>query len=61
MRAGFWGGGGKVKNTPVSSNAAVEIFFSEPRMFFVDDDSDSPLLGQSAANLIFMMIAYAIC
>jgi hypothetical protein len=42
----------KYKNTPVSSNAAVERIFSEPRIFFVDDDSAlSPLLGQSASGL----------
>ncbi len=32
--------GAKVQNTPVSSSAAaVERFFSESRIFFVDDDS----------------------
>jgi hypothetical protein len=34
-----WGGGVKYKNTLVSSSAAVERFFSEPRIFFVGDDS----------------------
>jgi hypothetical protein len=43
----------KYKNTPVPSSAAVERFISEPRIFFVDDHSDSPLLGQSASLLNF--------
>ena len=38
MRAGVGGKVSKYKNTPVSSSAAVERFFSEP-CFFVDDDS----------------------
>jgi hypothetical protein len=47
MRIGVEGGRGvsKFKNTPVSSNAAVEIFFSEPRIFFVDDDSGLYTIG----------------
>ncbi len=43
-----WGGGGggvsKYKNTPVSSNAAVERFFSEQN-FFGDDDSGLSAIG----------------
>jgi hypothetical protein len=47
MRAGVGGGGGgvsKYKNTPVSSNAAVERFFSEQN-FFGDDDSGLSAIG----------------
>jgi hypothetical protein len=39
MRAGVGGKVSKYKNTPVSTSAAVEIFFSEPRIFVVDEDS----------------------
>ncbi len=44
----MWGGGvrtgvgeemSKYKNTPVPSSSAVERFFSEPRIVFVDDNS----------------------
>jgi hypothetical protein len=39
MKAGVRGGGVKVhKNTPMSSNAAVERFISGPSIFVVDDD-----------------------
>ncbi len=43
-RTGVRGKVSKYKSTPVSSNAAVEIFFSEPIMFFVGDDSWCRLL-----------------
>jgi hypothetical protein len=35
MRLGLGGGVKVYKNTPVSSNAAMEIFFSEPRLNFM--------------------------
>jgi hypothetical protein len=34
-----WGEVSKYKNTTVSSSAAVERFFSEPRIFVIDDDN----------------------
>ena len=37
----------------VSSNAAVNIFFSEPRIFFLMMIADSPRLGQSASEQNF--------
>ncbi len=39
MRAGVGEEVSKYKNTPVPSSPAVERFFSEPRIFVVDDDS----------------------
>jgi hypothetical protein len=44
MRAGVEGEVSKYKNTPIPS-AAVERFFSEPRIFFVDDDSGLSAIG----------------
>jgi hypothetical protein len=38
IRAGV-GEMSKYKNSPVLSNSAVEIFFSETRIFLVNDDS----------------------
>ncbi len=35
----------KYKNTPVPSSAAVEKFFSEPRIVVVDDDSGLSTAG----------------
>ncbi len=43
----------KYKNTPVSSNAVVEIFFSEPRIFLLTPIAESPILCQSASGLNF--------
>jgi hypothetical protein len=43
----------KYKNTPLSSNAAVERMFSEPRFFLLMTIADSPLLGQSASGQNF--------
>jgi hypothetical protein len=41
-----WGGGCQsTKNTPVTSNAAVERIYSEPRIFVVDDDSGLSAIG----------------
>ncbi len=50
-----WGEVSKFKNTPVSSSAAaVERFFSEPRIFLLMTIAgDSPLPGQSASGLNF--------
>ncbi len=45
MRAGVGGEVSKYKNTPIPSSAAVERFFSEPRIFFVDDDSRLSAIG----------------
>ncbi len=45
MKAGVGGEVSKYKNTPVSSSAVVERFFSEPRIFFVDDDSGLSATG----------------
>ena len=39
MKAGVGGEVSKYKNTSVSSSAAVKRFFSEPRIFVVDDES----------------------
>ena len=55
-KGGRGGVGGKVskyKNTPVSSSAAVERYFSEPRIFLLMTIADSPLLGQSASGMNF--------
>ncbi len=43
VRAG--GDVSKCKNTPVSSNAAVERILSAPRIYFVDDDSGLSATG----------------
>jgi len=43
----------KYNNKPVSSNAAVDIFFSEPRILLLMTIGNSPLLGQSASRLNF--------
>ncbi len=45
----------KYKNTPVSSYAAVDRTFSEPRIFLLMTIAiaDSPLVGQSASGLNF--------
>ncbi len=41
-----WGGGVKVqKYSSVIQHAAAERFFSEPRIFFVDDDSGLSATG----------------
>jgi hypothetical protein len=54
MRAGGGGGVSKYKNTPLPSSTAMKRFFSEPRIFYVNDDSGlSALLGQTANVLNF--------
>ncbi len=54
VEGGGWGGAvSKYKNKPVSSNAAGEIFFPEPRIFLLMTIHDSPLLGHSASGLNF--------
>ncbi len=45
LKAGVGGEVSKYKNTPVPFSAAVERFFSEPRIFFVDDDSKLFAIG----------------
>jgi hypothetical protein len=45
MKADVGGKVSKYKNTPVSSSAAVERFFSEPRIFFIDGDSRLSAIG----------------
>jgi hypothetical protein len=52
MKVGGWEVS-KYKNKPVSSNAAVEIFFSGSRIFLLMTLADSPLLGESASGLNF--------
>ncbi len=44
-------GGGGMKAGVGGGGAAVERFFSEPRIFVLMTIADSPLLGQSASRL----------
>jgi hypothetical protein len=53
MRAGVGGEVSKYKNTPIPSSAAVERFFSEPRIFMLMTIADSLQLGKSASRLTF--------
>jgi hypothetical protein len=53
IRAGVGGEVSKYKNTPIPSSAAVERFFSEPRIFLLMTIADSLLLGKSDSRLNF--------
>ncbi len=53
LKARVGGEVSKSKNTPVSPSAAVQRFFSEPRILLLMTIEDSPLLGQSASGLNF--------
>ncbi len=47
----------KYKNTPVSSSAALERFFLDPRIFLLMMIADSPLLGESASRMNLYQVA----
>jgi hypothetical protein len=60
MGKGEWGGGdegwgweGRCHSTKIHQCHPVERFFSEPRIFFVDDDRGLSAIGQSDSELNF--------
>ncbi len=48
-----WGWEGRFQSYKVHQCHPVERFFSEPRIFVVDDDTDSLLFGQATSRLNF--------